>query len=307
MYSDSATLSGTGLSDTEGPHRLSTAAQLPSQGRTAFPGRRFDLVNNDQFFWFWINRSQPPAVYVCRHDQFPTSRARQMIPVDPDWLIEARARSEINPSLPHQGPYPDPNKGNRIFIRTVLQTPEGPNMKYDHRCGDALVMGAADVRRPRAAASPLDGRGILPRSADGFVRSHGRAGGMSRGPIQRLRVYWCGAGQSLAGQPGRVVEHAQLSRFAGGSTWATRTCPRPAAGDGGGAERAAEGRCGKRTMTASMIAQQLIEGRYKLRNTSHASITARNRLPSGPCYLSVRSLAVTGLEFGGDSRNAGGP
>ena len=28
-----------------------------------------------------------------------------MIPIDPDWLIEALGTLEIDPSLPHQGPY----------------------------------------------------------------------------------------------------------------------------------------------------------------------------------------------------------
>ena len=50
-----------------------------------------------------------------------------MIPFDPNWLIEALGTLEINPALAHQGPYPE--KGNRIQIRTVYDTPEGPNMK----------------------------------------------------------------------------------------------------------------------------------------------------------------------------------
>ena len=52
-------------------------------------GPEVDLGSNDQLFWFWIKRSQPPAIYFCRHDQFATSRARQMIPIHPNWLIEA--------------------------------------------------------------------------------------------------------------------------------------------------------------------------------------------------------------------------
>jgi len=90
-------------------------------------GPEVDLGSNDQLFWFWIKRSQPADVYFCRHDQFATSQARRMIPFDPNWLIEALGTLEINPALAHQGPYPE--KGNRIRIRTVYDTPEGPNMK----------------------------------------------------------------------------------------------------------------------------------------------------------------------------------
>ena len=90
-------------------------------------GPEVDLGSNDQYFWFWIKPSQPPAVYICRHDQFFTSQARQMIPIDPNLLFEALGTLQLDPSLPHQGPYPD--KGNRIQIRTLYETPEGPNTR----------------------------------------------------------------------------------------------------------------------------------------------------------------------------------
>ena len=49
-----------------------------------------DLGSNDAEFWFWIRRNDPPGVYFCRHDQFAAlSPARQMIPIQPDWLIDA--------------------------------------------------------------------------------------------------------------------------------------------------------------------------------------------------------------------------
>ena len=51
-----------------------------------------------------MRRNQPPAVYYCRHDQFAASQARQMVPFEPAWLIEALGVAEIDPGLPHQGP-----------------------------------------------------------------------------------------------------------------------------------------------------------------------------------------------------------
>ena len=47
-----------------------------------------DVGSNDELFWFWIKRNKPRALFYCRHDQFGSSNARQMIPVDPGWLAE---------------------------------------------------------------------------------------------------------------------------------------------------------------------------------------------------------------------------
>ncbi|MGO9112939.1 MAG: hypothetical protein ACLP9L_27205 [Thermoguttaceae bacterium] len=125
LFSNSATLSGPGYPTL----RAHIAFQRQRNFRLKADGfgPEVDLGSNDQIFWFWIKRYQPPGVYFCRHDRFATSPARQMIPIDPNWLIEALGTLEIDPALPSQGPYPD--KGNRIFIRTMRETPEGPNMK----------------------------------------------------------------------------------------------------------------------------------------------------------------------------------
>ncbi len=127
LSSSSATLRGPGYPTLRAHIAYQRQRNFRLKADTGLTGPEVDLGSNDQYFWFWIKRSQPPAVYVCRHDLFPTSRARQMIPIDPDWLVEALGTLELDPSLPHEGPYPD--QGNRIRIRTVLRTPEGTNLK----------------------------------------------------------------------------------------------------------------------------------------------------------------------------------
>lgn len=97
------------------------------RAQTAMTGAEVDLGSNDELFWFWVRRSERPAVYFCRHDQFATSAARQSIPIDPSWLVEALGVVEFDPALPHQGPYPLP--GDRFEIRTVRETPQGPVTK----------------------------------------------------------------------------------------------------------------------------------------------------------------------------------
>lgn len=87
-----------------------------------------DLGSNDEGFWFWVKRNQPPAVFWCRHDQFATSPARQMIPLEPDWFVDAMGLALFDPALPHQGPVQLPG-GRKLQIDTIRETPQGPMRK----------------------------------------------------------------------------------------------------------------------------------------------------------------------------------
>jgi len=169
-----ATLSGQGFPTL----RASLAFERPQRFRlladTAFTGAEVDLGSNDELFWMWVRRNQPPALLYCRHDQFANSPARRMIPVEPAWLIEALGVAQFDPALPHQGPYPMPN--GQLQVRTVRETPEGPTTKitvldasralvlaqhvYDHRGQLAASAVAHGHRR-----DPLTGL-IMPRVVD---------------------------------------------------------------------------------------------------------------------------------------------
>ena len=130
-----------------------------------------------------MKRNQPPALYFCRHDQFATSRAREMLPIQPNWLVEALGTLEIDPNLHHDGPYPD--KDNRVQIRTILDMPDGQkNMKVtvidavsawvmEQRIYDGRGQLRAKIRR----------RELSPRSKVGTLRADGRASGMPAAAI----------------------------------------------------------------------------------------------------------------------------
>jgi hypothetical protein len=47
--------------------------------------------------------------------------------IDPYWLIEALGVTEVNPSLPHQGPWM--RSDGRLEIRAVRDGPDGPSTK----------------------------------------------------------------------------------------------------------------------------------------------------------------------------------
>ncbi len=153
-----ATLSGPGFPTL----RASVAFQRPGRFRlraeTGLTGAELDLGSNDELFWFWMRRNQPPAVYYCRHDQFAVSQARQMVPFEPAWLIEALGVAELDPGLPHQGPMFLPN--NRLRIDTILNTPGGPLTKVtiiDGSQGWILEQHLYDARRRLLAKSVATG------------------------------------------------------------------------------------------------------------------------------------------------------
>ncbi|MCH2115010.1 MAG: hypothetical protein MK171_08890 [Pirellulales bacterium] len=109
------------------------AMQRPSRLRLvasagfAFAGREFDLGSNDELFWFWVKRNDPPAFYFSRHDQFVDSAAQQVMPIDPQWLIDALGLSQFSTSDQHEGPLP--RRDGTLEIRSMMQTRTGQMTK----------------------------------------------------------------------------------------------------------------------------------------------------------------------------------
>lgn len=139
----------------------SIAFQRPQRFRLkaeyGLTGAEFDLGSNDELFWFWMRRNDPPGVYFCRHDQFAASQARQVVPFDPAWLIESLGVAELDPGLPHQMT-PLPN--DRIRIDTIRNTPEGPMTKItilDGLQGWILEQHLFNARRQLVGSSQAEG------------------------------------------------------------------------------------------------------------------------------------------------------
>jgi hypothetical protein len=91
---------------------------------TALLGSEIDLGGNEELLWMWMKRIEPPAVYLCRRDQFATSQIQQIMPVDPDWLPAALGLVEFDPSAQHEGPRFTPERN--IEIRSTTFGPTGP-------------------------------------------------------------------------------------------------------------------------------------------------------------------------------------
>lgn len=87
-------------------------------------GDQVDLGSNHEMLWFWVKQNSPPALYFCRHDQFASSGARQVLPVDPTWVGDALGLVQLNPDIPYQGPVSRPD--GTLELRSVISTPTGP-------------------------------------------------------------------------------------------------------------------------------------------------------------------------------------
>lgn len=85
------------------------AAERPGRFRLtagSVMGSELDMGSNDELFWMWVRRNQPPGVYICRHDRFATSNIRQVMPVEPSWLLAALGMVDIDPAQVYDGPLP---------------------------------------------------------------------------------------------------------------------------------------------------------------------------------------------------------
>lgn len=131
----------------ERPRRFRLQAGLLS-------GTELDVGSNDELFWFWAKRGQPPALYFCRHDEFAASPARQVMPLEPQWLVEAVGLVSFPPEGQHEGPQPVGN--GRLEIRSRIPTPYGEVLKITRvgeRTGWVLEQHVYDATGARMASA----------------------------------------------------------------------------------------------------------------------------------------------------------
>lgn len=103
----------------ERPRNFRLRAQLSS-----FTGPELDVGSNAERFWFWTKHNPSRELYFCRHEDFATSLAPQVIPVEPEWMIEALGITTLRPEEVVQGP--TAVGVNRLELKSLRQTPFGP-------------------------------------------------------------------------------------------------------------------------------------------------------------------------------------
>jgi hypothetical protein len=122
-----AALSGPGFPTLRAFVAFERPLRLRLRAETSLTGPELDLGSNDELFWFWVRRNVPPTLFYCRHAEFGQCASRLALPIEPQWLVEAMGIVEFDLRLPHQGPFPLP--GDRLEIRTIRETPQGPQTK----------------------------------------------------------------------------------------------------------------------------------------------------------------------------------
>ena len=145
------------------------ATQRPGRVRlrasTAITGPEVDLGSNDQLFWFWVKRNEPPALYFSRHDQFVGSAAQQLMPVEPQWLLDALGMMQFSPTDQHDGPVP--HGDGTLEIRSVVQTRGGTMSKttvLDARRAWVLEQHIYDPRGTLLASSVAKSHRYYPQA-----------------------------------------------------------------------------------------------------------------------------------------------
>ncbi|MGL4513868.1 MAG: hypothetical protein ACRCT8_12325 [Lacipirellulaceae bacterium] len=105
----------------------SIAAERPNRFRmravTALTGPEVDLGSNEERFWVWARRNEPPGLYTARHSEFATSEARRQLPFDPLWLVDALGMATLDPGATYQGPFP--RADGSLELRSQGATPSG--------------------------------------------------------------------------------------------------------------------------------------------------------------------------------------
>ncbi|TWT73624.1 hypothetical protein Pla123a_39620 [Posidoniimonas polymericola] len=92
----------------------------------ALTGPEVDFGSNDERLWLWARQmkgqdGQSP-LYTVRHDQYASSGAQNMLPIEPRWIIEALGMVTITPGAAQP---PMPRSDGKLEVRAVEVTPRG--------------------------------------------------------------------------------------------------------------------------------------------------------------------------------------
>lgn len=138
--------------------RADLAFELPRRFRlrasTPLTGAELDVGMNDELFWLWVKRNQPPAMFFCRHEQFARSSVRNIVPVEPEWFIDALGLPQFTAQEQHEGPFKV--SAGRVEIKSRRQSAVGELTKItilDETRGLVLEQHLYDAHGQRIATA----------------------------------------------------------------------------------------------------------------------------------------------------------
>ena len=156
LQSENATLQirGRSLPSLDANYAVDRPRRFRLRAEKGLLGAVLDLGSNDEIYWMWAKHSDQPGVFWGRHAEFHSSAAREMLPVPPDWMIQALGIVELDPTGEHLGP--DRNEAGQLELVTTERTPSGTMRKLtviDETRGWVLQQHLFDsLQRPIASA-----------------------------------------------------------------------------------------------------------------------------------------------------------
>jgi hypothetical protein len=101
--------------------------------------RVVDLGSNDQEFWWWISKDNPPDQYYCSYKDFQEGRVQAMpFPFQPEWIMETMGLGPYGPAEKYQLEHDD------YILKLVerVRTPQGRMVRK------VIVMKRAEQKAP---------------------------------------------------------------------------------------------------------------------------------------------------------------
>ncbi len=84
--------------------------------------RELDIGSNEQLFWIW-GKNTTGALLYAGHEEFAASPTSELLPVDPQWLIDALGLVMFDPAAQHAGPYA--HGPGALEVHSQILTPRG--------------------------------------------------------------------------------------------------------------------------------------------------------------------------------------
>jgi hypothetical protein len=101
--------------------------------------REVDLGSNDQEFWWWIKRNDPPYQYFCSYKDLASGQVGQIpFPFQPDWIVDALGMGNYGPA----GRYTLEVEPDKLKLIEKTRSPQGRPVRK------VIVMNRRRVRPP---------------------------------------------------------------------------------------------------------------------------------------------------------------
>lgn len=133
-----------GRLDCQRPHNFRLTANIVGN-------RAVDIGSNDQEFWFWISKADPPHLYHCSYADF-NKGVKLPFPFQPEWIMEALGMADYGPEDKYQLKV----EPTTVELVENTQTPQGQPVRK------VIVFnrGAATVQVPRYEIQDMNRRAI---------------------------------------------------------------------------------------------------------------------------------------------------